>query len=79
MADRDKQDRHSNRESPSRTGILSDPKAISDYRRNRADSLDNNKSEQPAGDKVIVALCAQQTPSLRLIELALSVTVLAWR
>ena len=33
-------------------------------RRNTADSLDNNKSEQRACDKVIVALFAQQTPSL---------------
>jgi hypothetical protein len=71
MADRDKQDRHPHRESPSRTGILSDPKAISGCRRNTIDSLGNSKSKLPACGKVIVALCAslkeawQQVPSTR--------------
>jgi len=46
-------------------------------RRNRTDSLDNNKSEQPACDEVIVALCATSRHPLRPIELPLSVTVLA--
>src|SRR5438552_217875 len=48
MAGRDKQDRHS------RPEIVSDPRAIPNCHRNRGVSLGDNKSKQPAYDKVIV-------------------------